>query len=320
MRLGVALPSYANDGMRVPPGRLTGFATRAEELGFDGVWMTEHLLHPPGREYSRLDPLGTLSAVAGATDSVPLGTCILILPMRDPVLFAKRAATLQHLSGDRLTLGLGIGWVEAEYEAVGVPFEERGPRMDEALSLLDRLFAEETVTFDGEFYSVDEFHLEPPTRRRPPILVAGGQIERDGERFVPGPVTERIAEHADGWLAPPRRPDGLADAWAEIADGLDAAGRDPDTAERTVLNFVHMVPNADGEEARRRQRRAFRGKGDVDRAMETGLTGSVGEIRETVGGYADAGYDELILGPRTHDLREVDRQLELWADELSGFL
>lgn len=320
MKLGVALPSYANDGMRVPADRLVDYAVRAEARGFSGVWMTEHLVHPPDREYSRLDPLATLATVAGATDSIPLGTCILILPMRDPVLFAKRAATIQHLSGDRLTLGFGIGWVEAEYDAVGVPFRERGPRMTEALDLVGRLFDGDAVTFDGDYYRVEDVTLEPPTRRRPPILLAGGAVERNGERVVPEPVIERIAAIGDGWLAPPRPPGDLAPVWDDIVAGVEAAGRDPDTVRKVALAFTHMVPNVSAREARRRQREAFRGKGDVDRAMETALVGSVGDIREAVGRYADEGYDELILAPRTHDIGEIPRQVELWADHLSSFV
>ncbi|MFB6299910.1 MAG: LLM class flavin-dependent oxidoreductase [Halobacteriales archaeon] len=320
MRLGVSLPSYANDGMRIPPDRLARFAARAEELGFAGVWITEHLRRPPGREYSRLDPLTTLATVAGATETIPIGTSIMILPMRHPVMVAKRAATIQHLAADRLTLGLGLGWVEAEYDAVGVPFRERGPRFTEGLELLSRLFAEDVVTFDGEFYSVDDFRLEPSVSRRPPILVGGGSVEGDGERFVPEPVKDRIHTYGDGWIAATRHPDDLAETWREIADHVAANGRDPTLLEKVALNFIHMIPNVDTEAALRRQRKAFKGKGDVEQALDSSLTGSVEDIRQLVAQYEAQDYDELILGTRTHDLREIDRQLELWADRLSSFM
>lgn len=320
MRLGVSLPSYANDEMRIPAERLTRVAGRAEELGFAGIWITEHLLRPPGRDYSRLDPLTTLATVAGATDSIPIGTSIMILPMRDPVLVAKRVATLQHLAAKRLTLGLGLGWVEAEYDAVGVPFEERGPRFSEGLELLTRLFETDTVTFEGDFYSVENFRLEPPVRQPPSVLVGGGSVERDGERFVPDPVKDRILKYGDGWIAATRHPDALAESWQEIAAYLEANGRDPDQIEKVALNFLHMVPNVDTEAAKRRQRKAFVGKGDVDQSMASSLTGSVADIREMVAQYEAQGYDELILGIRTHDIREIDRQLELWADRLSEWL
>lgn len=318
MELGVAPPTFATDGWRLPASRLTGFARRAEEYGFAGVWVTEHLCRPPGRNYSRLSPFTTLSTLAGATERIPLGTAILILPLRNPVLAAERAATLQHLSEERMTLGLGLGWVDAEYEAVGIPFEERGPRFTEALALLRRLLTEETVTFDGEYYSVQEFRLEPDVQRPPRILVGGGGTERDGERYVPEPVKERIWRYADGWLAPPRSPELLQTDWTAIADYLDDAGRDPSTVERVCLNWLHLVPGADADLAREKQRRVYLREraADPDRAataLQNQLTGSVDDVRDTIEEYERQGFDQLILGPTTHDPDAVDRQLDSWA-------
>lgn len=321
MELGVAPPTFATDGWRLPASRLTGLARRAEEHGFAGVWVTEHLRHPPGRNYSRLSPFTTLSTFAGATERIPLGTAILILPLRDPVLAAERAATLQHLSEDRLTLGLGLGWVETEYEAVEIPFRERGPRFTEALALFRRLLTEEEVTFDGAFYSVDGFRLEPDVQRPPRILVGGGGTERDGERYVPEPVKERILRHADGWLAPPRPPASLEADWTEIADHLEDAGRDPTTIDRVGLNWLHLVPDVDADLAREKQRKVFRQErgADPDRtatALTNQLTGSVADVRETIGEYERLGFDQLILGPTTHDPDAADRQLDHWAELL----
>jgi alkanesulfonate monooxygenase SsuD/methylene tetrahydromethanopterin reductase-like flavin-dependent oxidoreductase (luciferase family) len=110
MDLGVAPPTFATDGWRLPASRLLRFAERAEALDFAGVWVTEHLRHPPNRNYSRLAPMTTLATVAGATESIPIGTSVLILPLRDPVLVAQRAATLQHLSEERL-LHHADGWL-----------------------------------------------------------------------------------------------------------------------------------------------------------------------------------------------------------------
>lgn len=321
MDLGVAPPTFATDGWRLPASRLAGFARRAEEYGFAGVWTTEHLRQPPGRHYSRLSPFTTLATLAGETDRIPLGTAIMILPLRDPVLAAERAATLQHLSEDRLTLGLGLGWVEAEYEAVGIPFEERGARFDEALALLRRLLSGEEVTFDGEFYSVEELRLEPAVDRRPRILVGGGGVERDGERHVPDPVAARIARHADGWLAPPRPPDALEADWTEIAAAIEDAGRDPATVDRVCLTWLHLVPGVGSDLAREKQRKVYRQERDADperaeEALSGGLTGSVEDVRRTIGEFARLGFDELVLGPTTHDPDAADRQLDLWAELL----
>ena len=321
MELGVAPPTFATDGWRLPASRLERFARRAEALGFGGVWVTEHLLHPPGRNYSRLAPLTTLATPAGATDSIPLGTSVLILPLRDPVLVAQRAATLQYLSEERLHLGLGLGWVEAEFDAVGVPWAERGRRFSEALELVRRLLSGEETTFRGEFYEVEGLRLEPHVRRPPRILVGGGGVERDGERHVPEAVKERLLHHADGWLAPPRPPATLEADWNEIAAHLERAGRDPSTLDRVGLNWLHLVPGVGSEVAREKQRRVFvarRGAGPerAETAMENQLSGSVEDVRGQVEAYERLGFDQLILGPTTHDPADAERQLDRWDDLL----
>lgn len=321
MDLSVAPPTFATDGWRLPASRLTGFAERAEDLDYAGVWVTEHLRQPPGRQYSRLSPFTTLAVFAGATDWIPIGTAILILPLRNPVLAAERAATLQHLSEERLTLGLGLGWVAAEYDAVGIPFEERGPRLTEALALLRALFTEDTVTFDGKFYSVDGLRLEPAPQRPPRILVAGGGVERDGTRTVPDPVKARLFRHADGWVAPPRPPATLATDWEDIAGYISENGGDPATLDRVVLNWLHLVPGVDTEQAREKQRRIYRRQRDAtadrtDQALTNQLTGAVDDVRQTITEYEDLGFDELILGPTTHNPAEASRQLDHWATYL----
>lgn len=321
MQLGVAPPTFATDGWRLPASRLERFARRAEALGFGGVWVTEHLLHPPNRDYSRLAPLTTLATLAGATDSIPLGTSVLILPLRNPVLVAQRAATLQHLSEERLNLGLGLGWVEAEFDAVGVPWAERGRRFTEALSVVRRLLSGEETTFDGEFYEVEDLRLEPRVHRPPRILVGGGGVERDGDRSVPEAVKERLLHHADGWLAPPRPPSTLEADWEEIAAHLERAGRDPTTLDRVCLNWLHLVPGVGSEVATEKQRRVFTDRRGADaerteRAMANQLSGSVEDVRGLVEAYERLGFDQLVLGPTTHDPNDAERQLELWADLL----
>lgn len=321
MELGIAPPTFATDGWRLPASQLKRIARRAENSQFTGVWATEHLLHPPGRNYSRLDPFTTISALAGATETITLGTCILILPMRDPVLMAQRIATLQHLSEERLTLGFGSGWVEAEYDAVGIPFEERGARFTEGLEVLSKLLSGEKVTFSGEFYTVENVRLEPHVSRQPSILVGGGGIERGDERRVPDPIKERIRLYADGWLASPRPPSVLEGDWNDIADHLQHHGRDPTTLDRVGLNWLHLVPDVGSDLAEEKQRRVFRrqrnaGEERTATAMQNQLTGSVEDIRAEIETYAHLGFDELILGPTTHDPTTVQHQIELWSELL----
>lgn len=317
MQLGVGLPSFSSDTHAIPPGRLQRFARHAEEYGFAGAWVIEHLIPPPTYATSLLDPLTTLATVAGATETLPVGTSVLLLPLRNPVLVAKRAATIQHLSERQLTLGLGTGYVDAEFDAVGVPIQERSARFLEGIELLSWLLSGDTVTFDGEFYSVEDFQLEPSLRRRPRLLAGGGGVDRDDGRTVVDSVRKRLA-HADGWIAPPRPTDVLASDWSDFAEYLDANGRDPNAVDRVALQYLHLVPEGDTEGVKRTQRKAFRGLIGPDRSVEEAetnwLVGTVETIHDELATYEQMGFDQLILHPVVREPAELDRQLRLWRD------
>jgi len=324
MRLGVNLPAFATDGYRIPANRLQRYATRVESLGFDGLWHSDHLRNPPTYSTSFLDPLTTLASLATATETIPLGTALVILPLRDPLWVAKRAATLQHLSEGRLSLGVGLGYVDSEFEAVGIRKRERSPRFTEGVDLLSRLFAREEVTFDGEFYDVTEFRLEPPTRRPPRMLVGGGNV--DPEEDVPEPLKERILM-ADGWISPPRSPAALHAIWSDIADYLDENGQDSAAVDRLHLQQVHIVPDASTEQALTEQLSLFEEFRTIqrfadDRAgarewlRENCLVGSTDDILEHLDALAEQGADEVILQPITRELHELDRQLNHWEEHL----
>ena len=151
-RFGVFLPSYIWEGDGAERARgIKAFARQVEELGFDSLFITDHLL-AARRFYSVnwLEPLMTLAVAAGATERVRLGTSILIMPLRNPVILAKELATLQFLSDNRVILGAGVGWNDAEYEAVGVHKSERGKRTDEMLDIMMPLLEGERVTYHGD--------------------------------------------------------------------------------------------------------------------------------------------------------------------------
>ena len=319
MQLGVGLPSFSSESHALPAHRFERYARTAEEFGFAGAWLIEHLVRPPTYASSLLDPLSTLSYVAGATDSIPIGTSVMLLPLRNPVLVAKRAATIGHLAGRRLTLGLGTGYVEAEFDAVGVPVEERSERYLEGLELLWRLLHEEVVTFDGEFYSVEEFRLEPSLGRPPRILAGGSGHDTDEGRRVYRSVKSRL-DHADGWIAAPGPVGDVAGDWASFAGYLEAQGRDPDAVEKVALQYIHLVPGEDESAVAREQRNAYRGMvgpaRSAEYAMENWLSGTVEEICGTLAAYEREGFDEVILYPATPDPGSAERQLRRYRDLL----
>jgi probable F420-dependent oxidoreductase len=172
VHFGVILPNF---GEGSDPDGIRRVAEAAEELGFDSVWATEHVIvgpeavNPYGRVYA---PLVTLGWIAGWTERVGLGTSILLVPLHNPMLLAKEVATLQELSGGRFTLGVGMGWHRDEYEFIGVEFEGRGRRGDESLRLMRALWNGER-DFEGQSWSFHNATAEPHPSPQPEIWVGG---------------------------------------------------------------------------------------------------------------------------------------------------
>src|SRR5439155_16031534 len=171
--LGVILPNYGDHAGRDAVARV---AEAAEELGFDSIWATEHLLvgaEAASRINRTLDALGTLAWLAARTGRIRLGTSIVILPLHHPVRLAKEAATLQELSSGRFALGIGVGWHEDEFGFLGVGFDDRGRRADEAIRLLRALWGGET-SFSGEYWSFEDATFGPVPESPPEIWVGAG--------------------------------------------------------------------------------------------------------------------------------------------------
>jgi probable F420-dependent oxidoreductase len=186
--LGVILPNYGAGRLRDAVLRV---AEAAEELGFDSIWSTEHLL--VGEDAaptfgSILDSLTTLAWLAGRTERIALGTSIVILPLHHPVRLAKEAVTLQELAARRLRLGIGVGWHEAEFEFMGIPFKGRGGRADEQLRLMRALWAGETE-FHGRQWSFSGAHFGPLPETPPELWIGGGS----------GRALRRARELGDVW-------------------------------------------------------------------------------------------------------------------------
>jgi probable F420-dependent oxidoreductase len=176
VHLGVILPNYGGDAT---PDAVRRVAEAAEELGFDSVWATEHIIVGPeaAETYGRVyDPLVTLGWIAGWTERIRLGTSIVLLPLRNPIHLAKEVATLQELCGGRFTLGVGMGWHEDEFRFLGVQFRGRGRRADEAIRVLRALWRGDR-DFEGEFWSFRNATFEPVPSTQPEIWV-GGSSER----------------------------------------------------------------------------------------------------------------------------------------------
>ncbi len=233
MEIGLHLPS-AQPGATATG--ITEIARVAEREGFDSVWMFDHLFTPSNLEsqypYSRdgsyamsaadpfFDPLALFGVLAGVTTRVKIGTGVLIAAYRHPIVLAKAIAMIENFAPGRLMLGIGTGWMREEFDALGVPFERRGPRLTEYMKALRAIWSGEPTAFDGEFYSWPEGGFLPaPTAPIP--LIVGGHSDA---------ALRRAAEHGDGWAVVTGRGQGAglegAEARLRVLDGyLEANGR-----------------------------------------------------------------------------------------------
>lgn len=238
MKFGVM---FANVGPMAHAEGAIGIAQAAEAGGIESLWTVEHTVVPagyqsaypysptgkmPGPEDSPIpDPLIWLAFVAAATSTIRLGTGILILPQRNPVTLAKEVATLDQLSGGRVELGIGVGWLEEEFDAIGVPFADRGKRTDDHVAALRALWTQGPATHDGDYSSFREVYSRPgPTQANIPIVVGGHskaaarRAGRLGDGFFPGK-----GDHGE-----------LAELIAVMRAGAIEHGRDPDAIEITA--------------------------------------------------------------------------------------
>jgi probable F420-dependent oxidoreductase len=176
MRLGIHLPQI---GRKAAPDGIRRAAVQAEELGFADVWTSEHIVTPAGAMYPPsplfYDPVLSLTWAAAFTKRVGLGTSVLVLPMRHPLPLAKELATLQNLSGGRFILGAGVGWLEAEFAALGVPFNERGRRTDESIAMMRAVWSDDPVSFAARYIpaEIDNMRMMPKPEQPIPVWIGG---------------------------------------------------------------------------------------------------------------------------------------------------
>jgi probable F420-dependent oxidoreductase len=272
MRIGFSL--HNNQGIEDAQA-LVDLAVRAEALGFDSVWAHDHVFNVGhvrerigGRPY--YEPLTLLAYVAARTSRVRLGTSVLVLPYHNPIRLAKAAATLDVLSGGRLVLGIGVGAIEQEMEAMGTPYKERGRFSDEAIAVMRTLWTEAEPRFDGAWSRFAGMPFSPKPVQRPSIpIVVGG---------VSPAAIRRAAKVGDGWQPLGLSPDTLREGIAALHAEARAHGRD--TAQIPVSLALNL------------------GSGRAGRAT---LGSEPAEIARNARAYADAGLDALLVSTVTTD-------------------
>jgi probable F420-dependent oxidoreductase len=269
---------------------LVDMASRADELGFDSVWVHDHVFNVGhvldrigGRPY--YEPLTFLSFVAARTRRVRLGTSVLVLPYHNPIRLGKAAATLDVLCGGRLVMGVGVGLIEKEMRAMGTPFAERGAYTDEAISVMRALWSAEEPHFAGRYYRFEGMKFSPRPLQTPSIPLVIGGVSRAAIR--------RAARLGDGWQPLGLSPEALGQGIAALRDEARDCGRDG--AKIPVSIAITLAAARAGRHA---------------------LGTAPSEIVKNARAYADVGVDTLIISAGTSDPGEARAALEMVAREV----
>jgi probable F420-dependent oxidoreductase len=306
MRLGLALPQYdysVAGESPLPWARVVEWARAAEAAGFDSLWLSDHLFldvakygGPPDRE-GCLDPIVALAALAGEVTRVRLGTLVLCEAFRPAAVLAKALAGLDVVCDGRLDVGIGAGWYEPEYAAIGMEMPRPGERLDrlrEAIAILRGLLGGGPCTFDGRYHRADGAVNVPPAVQQPtPPIIVGGK----GDRLL-----SVVAEQADGWnTCWVWTPAAYRERLDVLARACERVDRDPESVTRSLGLYTLC-----GEDARDLDRRFERLQAVTPRGVLDGVTldqwregrlvGTVDEVREQAEGWAALGLETLIVG------------------------
>jgi probable F420-dependent oxidoreductase len=329
MRFGLSLPHYDFSLPGVRPitfDAVAEHAQRAEALGFDSVWVSDHFFYSLARYgagdelLGSLEPLTTLAGLAVRTKRVRLGTLVLGAPFRHPSILAKSATTVDVLSRGRLELGLGAGWYRDEFEAFGYAFGDVGERfsaLEDAVTTLDALLPGGPVTLDaGAVHLVEAFNRPPPVQQpRPPIWIGA----KGGDRAL-----RLVVRHADGWNSVWRwTPEAYGERMRRARELAEEAGRDPSTVRFSV--GLYTVVGEDERDLLRRWGELERwmpgllASQSMDEWRVDALVGTVDEVRARVRAFEALGVEEIVVAPAPLPFAIPDPSMvELFAAAVIG--
>jgi alkanesulfonate monooxygenase len=300
VRVGLAIKNFVGPTETPDVDAILAYAERAEALGFESLWAWDHVILGVEPSFPILDSVGILTAIAARTRTIKLGTGVMVLPLRNPTVTAKALGTLDAISKGRLILGVAAGWYAREFDAVGVPFRQRGRLFERNLDILTRLWTEERVSLQ-----VDEFNLReavmrprPVQQPRPPILI-GGYVDA---------VLRRVATRGDGWLTYFYTPESYRKSWEKIVGFAREAGRDPRAL--TGTNQLAIYVGRSRAETEAPMRHWLQTEWDVaawsESTIEHAIRGSADECAAQLRAHVATGVDRLILIPYRYEPEQVE--------------
>jgi probable F420-dependent oxidoreductase len=312
MKVGILLPHVGENATRES---VLYIAKQAEGEGLDSIWAIERLLWPvkpqtpyggipnapiPVEYQNVLDPLDTLTYLAANTDRISLGTSIIDMLLHNPVVLARRFATLEVLSGGRVIAGFGLGWSKDEFDVSGIPFRHRGARADEYLQVLKRIWTDDVVEFRGQFYNIPASKIgpKPVQKPHPPILLGG---------FSPNTFS-RVVNHANGWL--PIAGFGPLEQLEQAISGLREASRkankNPSDIRVVVLSYPNVLDSYSQSSSSNQQRSPM--SGTIDQ-----IGTDIDRIKAMGAEHMIFGYAFSPIGKDVKKMMEVTKQLARFA-------
>ncbi len=301
MKIGLAMP-------RLPDAQgIKAFIKRAEDLGFESVLIGDHVVLPTAgttqypytadgsfirpADEPFLDAMALLGFMTACSDTIRLGTTVIIVPYRDPVVQAKMFSSLDVLSGGRIICGVGVGWLEKEFETLNVPYSERGPMTDEYIEVFQTLWTQEDPVYNGRFVQIDGVKFTPKPVQSPLPIWVGGHTRR---------ALRRTAKYGHCWHPTRQTPDFVAKNIPYLREQTELAGRDPDEITISLKRSLHFTDIGLGEQGGVRSTGA--------------MVGETGQVIDDIRRCRELGIDQLTYDFRVSGMEDSIRVMEHLAE------
>jgi alkanesulfonate monooxygenase len=300
---GIAMRNFTKYPEMPSAQGLIEYGVRMEELGYESVWAWDHILLGVDPNFPIHEALTILTAIAARTTKIKVGTGILVMPMRNPVILAKELATIDHISNGRLIVGAAVGWYKREFDSMGVEFTHRGKLMEQSLEIINRLWTEDKVDGDYPPYKLRGAVLfpKPVQKPRPPLLI-GGYVDA---------VLKRAATKGDGWLTYYYTAESFARVWAKVRGFAEEAGRNPDELISTNQLPICVGPRAKVEAP---MKHWLQTEWDYaswsESTMDSAIMGTADECVEQLEKHIATGIDRIIFVPYKYEADQVEAAIK----------